>query len=1535
MNTEHGGEDIKTFTKGSNTDIEKELLGAKDSGQYIKSRNARNNSVDGNVGGLEKIKGEDEVYNNLALSPDYVCIGSARVNEYNIEFWTSDQPNQKDSIRINGFVMVQHDDLEFEVDKFLQVDTNEKCEGGEIFITDNNTVPLIFNVGDIVENYNLSSTKYFADFNRKIYEINLSSPVDKPVFVRLKNVGGGGGLPVGEYSYAIRYTTLAGDRTNVSPFTPLIPVVRSLNKNSKQYPSIKTYGDVPSLDQKTSYAVELRFRITNLFNYDSIEVIRYSWNAGVAIGFTPSAEIVGRVDISGTKIGVFTFIDPVDSNLTEVIPADQLTNQLNYIAKCKTLRYFDKRLVLMNYHTESREFAPTFTDSISGNKMFPIMHKMGKHGHSDPYNHTYRKSYMSKEKYGFAIAAFDGVSGKSFAAPITGFENYMFPNRRDELAAGSDSELYSTGAVIAANTDGTVTKTFEVFDHEDAIAKTDVCNFKGIFDPPDLAGTGVLTAGGKSDVGDAGEDDCPVVAPATDPDPTDYGGYQDITGVGNYYSPYSVYHPKESSDPKVDGHNFNVNTYVKDNGTEKPYAPKIFSLNYYSKGICLNGVENIPDWVKAFTVVRTRRANRVICQGLAMYSLVEGRGYGGISITARMQKEKDKLWFFSPDIESGMAAETALVGLQQNPSEYKIEFISPLGFCSELYSFDEEEFPGAIEKDRAHDLITYARLLKDGTLVGLDNNPGELIIGNAGYVAYNGYRNTVTDTVNGDFFSGVDGGNTLADIVSFEQKVEGRNSFWEIQLGADIYNHSGANGQTDFSDKEVKEWTEPFYIVNIVQEGVEIADQNINSYMDTGAFIKMESIIGEGDSTVTNPAYELVDERWEDCIPDLTISGSFASEDRFVYIRQVNGVVNTDLAWLNVTYKTPLQIAAIHADITNNGFYLTAGGVEVYGMYTHVINSENDYNIVFNVVNYNTIPTGLLIVTKYDKNAPIRIFGGDTTVGETIFAPIDKEISVSQLAATFPINSKEARGYSFGVPFPHGQYFITPRHYQIRNPDGDIDSIQNSHSLGNRVYGNLFYLRQLCVMFTCESRTATHFAFETDSNRFFPATHYVMRPLQFDKDKFTQGAEEVYDDNNINPEYFDDYGDEYLLWGYGGLRFKQAYNIDYSQEPLLDFVSKPKFGFEEVTEFCTGIIWSLPRAINQQDSPGLKSFQSLNTLILEDAQGGIQQAFDAYTSKGSNLYAICERGVCLLLHKKAILSETNGDDLGLFKGNNFIQQDLWLDRNIGITKELWRASIEGSFGTKIPPTTVSTIEGVVTRNEVLVFCNDLSIYKLEENSIVDIGRDNYYVEISKIMKNTLDGQANIVASYYDELHNEILMQFEYDNPVNQGVGDFVSKAVVYSFDTDAWISEYDFRFDKYLQDRDKVYGMRNGSTYELGVGYEINGNPIIFEVEQASSPMPQKEKEYIKININSDKKPTRVEFKDISGTLLCALDNGIQGANYLKKYDGYVQQIPRKDVGVSATRNRIQERVMIYKIIHNLEESFTLKTVFINLKPIK
>ena len=160
---------------------------------------------------------------------------------------------------------------------------------------------------------------------------------------------------------------------------------------------------------------------------------------------------------------------------------------------------------------------------------------------------------------------------------------------------------------------------------------------------------------------------------------------------------------------------------------------------------------------------------------------------------------------------------------------------------------------------------------------------------------------------------------------------------------------------------------------------------------------------------------------------------------------------------------------------------------------------------------------------------------------------------------------------------------------------------------------------------------------------------------------------------------------------------------------------------------------------------------------------------------------------------------------------------------------------------------------------------------------------------------------------------------------------------VYGLTKQHWFGTYDYRFDKFLSTRSgQLYGMRDGVTYKLHVGTSINGQNIRGEVTAACSQEIAMEKEFIRVQVNSDNKPTAIEFFDVvDGDMQCMMSNPIQGSLFLKDYDGYENFIPRKFVSVSADKDRLQARLSVYKIIHNLPEDFKIISSLIQYKIIK
>jgi hypothetical protein len=95
------------------------------------------------------------------------------------------------------------------------------------------------------------------------------------------------------------------------------------------------------------------------------------------------------------------------------------------------------------------------------------------------------------------------------------------------------------------------------------------------------------------------------------------------------------------------------------------------------------------------------------------------------------------------------------------------------------------------------------------------------------------------------------------------------------------------------------------------------------------------------------------------------------------------------------------------------------------------------------------------------------------------------------------------------------------------------------------------------------------------------------------------------------------------------------------------------------------------------------------------------------------------------------------------------------------------------------------------------------------------------------------------------------------------------------------------------------------------------------------------EKEFIRIQVNSDKIPTRIIFYDESLQPLGQIDQVTNGALYMKKYDGWEAFIPRKAVYADTDRKRMQYRVILFRVFHNEEEPFKMISTAIQYKVLK
>lgn len=160
---------------------------------------------------------------------------------------------------------------------------------------------------------------------------------------------------------------------------------------------------------------------------------------------------------------------------------------------------------------------------------------------------------------------------------------------------------------------------------------------------------------------------------------------------------------------------------------------------------------------------------------------------------------------------------------------------------------------------------------------------------------------------------------------------------------------------------------------------------------------------------------------------------------------------------------------------------------------------------------------------------------------------------------------------------------------------------------------------------------------------------------------------------------------------------------------------------------------------------------------------------------------------------------------------------------------------------------------------------------------------------------------------------------------------------VYSDMTEHWLGKFSYNFDKYLvMDDTTIYGMRQGRTFLLNDGDQINGIDVVASVLTAASPAQVNDKEFLRIRINADNKPTLVEFftnmDDVDNEDAKAILDPTANPLALKDYYGFEQYVPRRiDNG-----DRMQGRVMLYRITHQgAGIDFTLVDTEIQFKQLK
>jgi hypothetical protein len=1502
--------------------MNKEILGSRE-GEHVDALNMRSISMDGDNFAKKKIKGEEILYDAIdnrcfleipgTLSDTYECMMSQEINGHIVEIWASSVPDKNPPfIRVNGKIVLMSPDFPVTINTPLQYDKNESCVGGEFYVTNNTTPPMVFSLKDLMENGGMTdiypnadcTQKYFSEFNLEQYVIDISSPLYKPMFINqdpsttaysYTSILGSLGLPVGSYSYSYRYVTQEGDRGRWSPVTELIPVTRSVASADDIFPNRRTYSDNPNVSSASGYGNHIRIRIENYNNFDFIEIRRDCWYTGELIGIAPISELIGFVDVQ-PGLSVIDVLDRcAASEIEELLTIEDTEVQMTGIERSKSVRYFNERLYLMNIGYASRDIDAD-VDFVPGTDLiFPAIQKIGKSGHKSPYNAAHYKSNMRGERVGFGIMLFDKDGNYSYVKQIPGAENFKFPERRTATSALTQGISYN-GTVRAALENpvngAKVGSTHEVFDHENAKARSGQI-YANIFNDTAL------------DVS------------------------QQI--------PWAPFNPTGQNDTTSD-YGYNVNVEIKTscdltNGEWKNYNPKAFGLNYYSMGVAFRGVDTstLPSWATAFSIVQTPPANRVIAQGLGWYSMIQPakNNFTDDWFGSQSGKDSNKLWVYLPDgdIDCGGIKPQLIDDLLQNYANgvFKLQAVSPLGYFTEVYSLNNE-----IAKDEIGELITYVRVLHDEGQInptmgigyyGPGQDQGILSAGKQ-YVGYGAFRANIPPAV----YAGNSSGDHLFTITNVQEQVgiNGRGNYLIITLDAPIY--SKVYGDTFINEfrEEVRKWQEPMYVVNIIREEANIADSNITTYNYGGHYQRLKSLIGEGTGLPLE--LKLVSERWEDCIPvapNQTTSG-YTGFYRFLWIEDAQLVPRK---WLNAYSLTTSQINTVLNDLQTNGVatvFDASGFHQIYGLYKHQysnIFSHVDASVIFGAINgvsneYTIPPVGAKIYVYYDNRIPVRVFAGDTYINESIWAPVDTQTDQDAK----PIN--EVNEFRWNMAMPYNQHKLSDTYYILKRASGISDHIQWNNNWNFDVTEPAI-VRQWVTMWTAETRTNLSFAYNIESGnnknsnlQYFPLKNYVMRPLKWTTSNDITNPQAFLEDNKIYyPEYYDAYGAEWDNWSWGGFRFKPQTNLDYAKSQTnIKPSSVPQFGFEEQTEYCTRILWSERRPINVQNTPTVKTFPSNNYYDISDDTGCINFAWSAISaSKGNNLYAITQGGVCLLLVDKRIIHEINANELATVGSDvGGILNELWIDRNIGMSDETWRSWAEYS--------------------NMLFFVNNKSVYSLIDNGLVDIG-GNGFIELfrRKFLEILGPGFSSRLSGGFNVLTKEYIM-----NVSNNSNKDEQFSTLIYGTQQESLQCQSSYSYDKYVYRDNSLFGSKNAKTFTLGVGNKMNGQDMECYLTGVSDKQIYFDKEFIRIRVNSNSKPDKIYFYDSYQDYINGVSSSVVDATInpiaIKDYFGYECYIPRKSM---PPHYRQQGRVVLFRITSSEDEDFLITSTGVQYKQLK
>jgi len=1363
------------------------------------------------INGTYKRAPGDVIHEDREEDATQYCTGlfSWVTENYVVEFWYNTSTYVK-TIYVSGTKVAEHADIPGS--RIGMIDAAIDEDDGIMYITDGQAAPVYYDLYDVINSF--ATQKYFTEYDAEAHRLQLVTHTNQPKFIGLEYVGAGSGLIGGGYTYAVRYTDPQGNATNWSPSTPVIPVhteaVITTPGNTKN--GVFTTGDEPG--GLTNKGIRIRFRVTNEAGFAYMQIKRTAHNTGQSPDFSPNPEYLNlvadadgaAVDISST---VYDIIDFIDKDGLDWLPLDEASElESQAIKLCKTIRLTDGRLVIGGVEYEARDLSSlsdnAFIIDSESKRAQPVNMDLGFEGFSKTWNQVYRKNSTRGERFGYAIQCVDDLGGLTFAVPIPDLENYQMPNRRDAMTGVSEvlSNLYTDERPEYALYDSDDTdswdRAYEVFSR--------------VWQDTQPAGTSRSPAMLDVDGVSASFDSFQPLYPAGKGDNKDWGFRSDM--------------PCD----QMDDHTYNFHQSLNNH---------IWSLGWAFTGINTN---LLPSWVRGFKIVRTPPANRVLAQGLATYVFAQQGSQ------SPAEKEGSKLTFYSPDIDPFYGNKAYLYDdIINNPDDYQLQLVSVLGFNSSAFS-------GSYEAPNCYsvDLLSYANIAYENYIYnGLD--PLAKIGRGSGHVTFGRWRNYL-GLAGSNMGAGITSRSPdyLFDISSVEKidggqygNSDGRSHMLELTVDAAVYAQLDTMTKSTGNDNVNRVFHEPVYIVNIVHNNANILTTNTQSYQDTGVYQKLESIIGTaiGGSGQT---YALVDERPED-----VHAAKIAAADADVRYIMVNGQ-----RWMDVTLEASGSITTWGAAINSGGGlgtgYFTLYGKNYYGMYTitaswinngqatiFTVDPKNPVTIKFDVVatlNFYP-PEGDEIKVVYNNNSPIIVFGGDSFVGEVFNAVVDNKVngakSMGQITDSIQADAPTEQlqingpmpGYTYRISGVNNAVFI-PRHAKEAPVSGggvqarsmyDNERTPVSDIIPDDYNITVDNIRQWVFGFICESKSNTILAYGDT----YPRRNYVQRPTSYPARNTDEEPKDYYLRAAVYSDYYDKFGDEYLLWERGGFVTPQMLNYDYTKDVSARAVNKPLAGYAERVKFWQRLAFSLDKNPAIQNSPSLRTFLPINYYDLKRAdRGQITILYDAVSGQGRNLYAVTESGLALVLTNKTVMRGAVGEQVGLIDlEGKFIQDEIWLNTAVGCPSQLSRSKSEGVMETA-DGQFVQALSWVNNKGVMLFFNNDV-------RNIIANWRDRLYAVCKGLPHGT---NYPTLLTVFNERENELWVEM-------------AGNMYVFNFFLNNWTHELPHDYDRMIFKNkesatynewpyllgaraDRLYSVENG-TYTLLSDSEENMDPYI------------------------------------------------------------------------------------------------------------